>query len=75
MRIAIFGAGGVGGYFGGRLARAGQDVVFIARGAHLKAMLDNGLRVDSLKGNFVVNPVQAVADPAQVGVVDVIILG
>ena len=75
MRIAVFGTGGVGGYFGGRLAQSGQDVVFIARGDHLKAMLNDGLRVDSVKGDFVVNPVQAVADPAQVGVVDVVILG
>ncbi|UCE53852.1 MAG: 2-dehydropantoate 2-reductase [Desulfobacterales bacterium] len=75
MRIAIFGAGGVGGYFGGRLAQAGEDIVFIARGDHLKAMLTDGLRVDSVKGDFVVKPVQAADDPEQVGVVDVIILG
>ncbi len=75
MRIAVFGTGGVGGYFGGRLSQSGQDVVFIARGDHLKAMLKDGLRVDSVKGDFVVNPVQAAADPAEVGVVDAIILG
>ena len=44
MRIAIFGTGGVGGYFGGRLAQAGEEVVFIARGAHLAAMRQHGLR-------------------------------
>ena len=75
MRIAVFGAGGVGGYFGGRLAQAGEDIVFIARGDHLKAMLTHGLRVDSVKGDFVVKPVQATSDPKQVGVVDLIILG
>ena len=75
MRIAVFGAGGVGGYFGGRLAQAGEDVIFIARGDHLKAMLKHGLRVDSLKGDFVVKPVQATDDPAQVGTVDAVLLG
>ena len=75
MRIAIFGAGGVGGYFGGRLAQAGEDIVFIARGDHLKAILTDGLRVDSVKGDFVVKPVQAADDPEQVGLVDVIIVG
>ena len=47
MRIGVFGTGGVGGYFGGRLAQAGEEVVFIARGAHLQAMQKAGLRVDS----------------------------
>lgn len=45
MKIAIMGTGGVGGYFGGRLAHAGREVVFIARGDHLKAIQQNGLRV------------------------------
>jgi 2-dehydropantoate 2-reductase len=75
MRIAIFGTGGVGGYFGGRLAQAGQDVVFIARGKHLQAMRTHGLRVDSIKGDFVVEPVNATDDPTQVGTVDVILVG
>ena len=75
MRIAIFGAGGVGGYFGGRLAQAGEDVVFIARGEHLQALRAHGLRVDSIKGHFVVQPVQATDDPTQVGLVDVILVG
>ena len=75
MRIAVFGAGGVGGYFGGRLAQAGQDVVFIARGDHLKAMLTHGLRVDSVKGDFVLKPVKATDDPAKAGIVDVILVG
>lgn len=75
MRIAVFGAGGVGGYFGGRLAHAGEDVVFIARGDHLKAMVTYGLRVDSVKGDFVLKPVKATDDPAQAGIVDVILVG
>jgi len=75
MRIAVFGTGGVGGYFGGRLAQAGEDVVFIARGDHLQAMLTQGLRVDSVKGNFLVKPVQATDDPAQAGIVDVVLVG
>ena len=74
MRIAIFGAGGAGGYFGGRLAQAGEDVVFIARGEHLRAIREHGLRVDSLKGDFVIQPAQATDDPAQVGGVDAIIV-
>jgi len=74
MRIAVFGAGGVGGYFGGRLAQAGEDVVFIARGDHLKAMLKQGLQVDSVKGDFLVKPVQATDDPAQAGIVDAVLV-
>jgi 2-dehydropantoate 2-reductase len=75
MRIAIFGAGGAGGYFGGRLAQAGEDVVFIARGEHLRAIRERGLRVDSLKGDFVIQPAQVTVDLAQVGVVDAVIVG
>ncbi|MBZ5554431.1 MAG: 2-dehydropantoate 2-reductase [Acidobacteriia bacterium] len=52
MRIAVMGTGGVGGYFGGRLARAGEEVCFIARGEHLKTMLDQGLRIASVTGDF-----------------------
>ena len=52
MRIAVIGAGGVGGYFGARLLSSGTDVVFLARGAHLKAMQTNGLRVESPKGDL-----------------------
>jgi len=75
MRIAVFGAGGVGGYFGGRLAQAGEDVIFIARGDHLKAMLTHGLRVDSVKGDFVLKRVKATDDPSQAGIVDLILVG
>jgi len=75
MRIAIYGTGGVGGYFGGRLAQAGEEVIFIARGEHLQAMQNHGLRVDSVAGDFVIQPVQATDDPAQVGPVDAILVG
>ena len=74
MKIAIFGTGGVGGYFGGRLAQAGQDVVFIARGKHLAAIQESGLRVDSIGGNFILNPAQATDSTETVGAVDLVIL-
>jgi len=74
MRIGVFGAGGVGGYFGGRLAQAGEEVIFIARGEHLKALQANGLRVDSIKGDFLVNPVRATSDPLWVGALDTVLL-
>ena len=75
MRIAIFGAGGAGGYFGAQLARAGEDVIFIARGEHLQAICTHGLRVETPKGEIVIQPAQASNDPAQVGVVDAVIVG
>ena len=74
MKVAIVGAGGVGGYFGGRLAQAGEDVVFIARGEHLRAMQRKGLRVDSINGDFRVDRVLATDDPATVGEVDYILV-
>ena len=75
MRIAIFGAGGAGSYFGAQLARAGEDVIFIARGEHLQAICTHGLRVETPKGEIVIQPAQASNDPAQVGVVDAVIVG
>ncbi|MBT3764669.1 MAG: 2-dehydropantoate 2-reductase [Rhodospirillales bacterium] len=76
MKIAIMGSGGIGGYFGGRLAAAGQDVTFIARGDHLKAMQADGLKIESEHhGDAVVKPVQATDDPSSVGPVDYIIFG
>jgi 2-dehydropantoate 2-reductase len=74
MRFAIFGSGGVGGFFGGKLAQAGHDVTFIARGKHLVAVKENGLRVESIMGDFVIQPAIATDDPRQVGVVDVILV-
>ena len=75
MRIAIFGTGGVGGYFGGRLAHAGEDVTFIARGEHLRAIRTNGLKVESQSGNFVVYPAKATDDVNDVGEVDLVVVG
>ena len=75
MRIVVYGAGSVGGYFGGRLSQAGEDVVFIARGEHLNAMLANGLQVDSINGDFTVQPVQATDDPSKIGNVDLVLVG
>src|SRR5262252_856432 len=72
MRIAVFGAGGVGGYFGGRLAQAGADVRFIARGAHLQALREQGLRVRSVTGDFEVRA-PATDDPAEVGSCDFVL--
>ncbi len=74
MRLAVFGAGGIGGYIGGRLAQAGEEVVLIARGEHLAAIQQRGLRVDSPKGDFVAHPALATDHPSQVGEVDAVIL-
>jgi 2-dehydropantoate 2-reductase len=75
MRIAVFGAGGVGAYFGWRLLRAGEEVFFIARGAHLKVLTARGLRMDTPEGESVLEPVQATDDPAKIGPVDAVLLG
>ncbi len=72
MRIAIVGSGGVGGYFGGRLAATGVDVTFLARGAHLEAMRANGLRIDSPKGNVHLPRVNVTSDTRDIGPVDVV---
>ncbi len=74
MKIAIVGTGGVGGYFGSRLALAGHEVHFIARGAHLAAMNRDGLRVNSALGDMLVKPVKATSDPKTVGPVDVVLV-
>ncbi|MFC7478952.1 ketopantoate reductase family protein [Luedemannella flava] len=75
MKIAVIGAGGVGGYFGGRLAAAGHDVAFVARGAHLDALLRDGLIVTSVAGDLAVRPVQATGDTREIGEVDAVLLG
>jgi 2-dehydropantoate 2-reductase len=74
MRFAIFGTGGVGGYFGGRLAQAGEDVTFIARGLHLNAIKERGLWVESINGDFHIDLTMASDDPEKVGVVDVVLV-
>jgi drug/metabolite transporter (DMT)-like permease len=74
MRIAVFGAGGAGGYFGAPLARSGEEVIFIARGEHLKAIREHGLRVETPDGEIVARS-EATDDPAQVGAVVMAALG
>ena len=73
MKITVMGPGGVGGYFGARLAAAGNDVTFVARGAHLEAMKAKGLRLDSDIGNLHLNPAKAVADAREIPAADAII--
>lgn len=75
MRVAVVGVGGVGGYFGGRLAQAGHEVFLVARGAHLAAIRAGGLRVQSVAGDFLVRPAGATDRPAEVGPVDVVLVG
>jgi 2-dehydropantoate 2-reductase len=73
MRIAIVGSGGVGGYFGGRLAATGVDVTFLARGAHLDAMRTRGLRIDSPKGDVHLPHVKAESHPAAIGPAEIVL--
>jgi 2-dehydropantoate 2-reductase len=75
MKIAILGTGGVGGYFGGKLAKAGYEVTFLARGAHLDAIRKNGLQIKSSSGDFSIHPVRITDRIAEIGTVDLIILG
>ena len=72
MKIAFIGIGALGGYFGGRLAKAGNNVVFIARGAMLDALRKNGLRVETPTGNIVLPQVHATGDPASAGHADAV---
>ncbi len=74
MRIAIMGSGAVGGYFGARLANGASDVTFVARGAHLAAMREHGLAVESPLGDIRLQPVKATDDPKQIGSVDLVIV-
>ncbi len=75
MRVAVFGTGGVGAYFGARLAEVGNEVVFVARGDHLDAIRAHGLRVDSVLGDMLVKPAAASDSAAGVGPVDFVLLG
>lgn len=75
LRVAVMGSGGVGGYFGARLAQGGCDVSFIARGAHLAALRASGLRVQSARGDVALQPVVATDDPREIGPVDVVLFG
>ena len=74
MKIALMGTGGVGGYYGGLLAAAGQEVTFIARGAHLQAIRDKGLQIKSVHGDFTVSPSNATDHPGDVGPVELVIV-
>lgn len=75
MKIAVMGSGGVGGFYGGRLAHAGYDVAFVARGAHLAAMRERGLKIENEpQGDIVVPQVRVTDDPAAIGPVDLVIL-
>ena len=67
MRIAIMGSGGLGGYYGGMLARAGEDVTFIARGAHLEAIRSDGLTVKLPSGEEFTLDAKATSDPGEMG--------
>src|SRR4051812_24916317 len=73
MRIAVAGAGGVGGGFGAALAKAGAEVTFIARGAHLAAMKAQGLKIQGGRGETHLVPTRATDDPASVGPVDIVL--
>jgi len=75
MKVAVMGTGAIGGYVGARLAAAGAEVTFIARGAHLAAIRTAGLRVSSPLGDVHVTPASATEDPAAVGPVDIVLLG
>jgi len=74
MKLAVYGTGGVGGFFGGKLASSGADVWFIARGSQLQALQAGGLRVTSVHGDFVVDPVTATDDPVQAGPCDYVLV-
>src|SRR5436309_12778208 len=73
MRIAIMGAGAVGGFFGAKLVAASYDVAFIARGAHLAAMQREGLIIESFAGNLHVRDALFTVDPTVVGIADAIL--
>lgn len=74
MKVLVMGSGGVGGLYGGRLAHAGYDVTFVARGAHLAAMREQGLLIESeVHGNALVKPVKVTDDPTTVGTPDLVL--
>jgi len=74
MKIAIIGTGGLGGYYGGLLAKAGHEVGFLARGAHLKALKEKGLQVKSIHGDFSVVPVSATDRPEEIGPAELVLV-
>jgi len=74
MRFAVIGTGGIGGPYGASLARAGVDVIFAARGRHLAAICESGLRTEGDRGETHIRPVQATDDVASIGIVDYVLL-
>lgn len=75
MKIVVYGIGGVGGYFGGKIAQTSNEVVFIARGEHLKKIRENGLKVKSIDGDFVAKPSMVTDNATDAGKADLIIVG
>ena len=75
MRIAVMGTGGVGGYFGARLVQGGHEVAFVARGKHLAALRNNGLRVESPLGDATLRDIRVTDDPAELDPVDMVLFG
>jgi 2-dehydropantoate 2-reductase len=75
MRIVILGSGGLGGYFGGRLAAAGSDVTFVARGAHLAALRRNGLKITSPRGNLYIPQIKTAETIREIETVDLVLVG
>jgi 2-dehydropantoate 2-reductase len=73
MRIAVIGAGGIGAIYGASLAKAGADVIFVARGAHLAAMREHGLKIEGDRGEMHVSPAHATDDPSSIGPIDVVL--
>src|SRR4029077_11414424 len=73
MRVAVIGTGGIGGPYGASLAKAGADVTFVARGAHLAAMQANGLKIEGDRGEITIRPAQATDDIASIGPVDYVL--
>lgn len=73
MKIVVFGAGGIGGYYGALLAQQGHQVIFVARGAHLQAMRQRGLQIKSVHGDLTIFPVQATDAPAEIGAAELIL--
>jgi 2-dehydropantoate 2-reductase len=73
VRIAVIGTGGIGGPYGASLAKTGADVTFVARGAHLAAMRENGLRIEGDRGELLIRPAQATDDIASIGTVDIVL--
>ena len=75
MKILVYGAGGVGGYFGARLAESGNKVSFIARGEHMRAIKESGLQLESINGNITVYSELVTNDINEVGTPDLVLLG